>query len=128
MTQGAHPIDQHVGLAIRRRRRELGLTQAALADRLGVTFQQVQKYERGANRISASMLYAAARALAVPPGAFFAGLETDDGDDAAEALVRDMVAQPGGLRMAVAWLAAGDASARADLTGLALAIARAARR
>jgi transcriptional regulator with XRE-family HTH domain len=123
-----NPVDCHVGRAIRLRRHELGVSQQALAARLGISFQQVQKYERGANRISASMLYAAAKALGIPPGAFFAGLETADGDGAAEELVRDMLAQPGGLRMAAAWLATTDQTVRMGLLGLARAVARSGRR
>ena len=56
-TPTPHPIDVHVGLRVRGRRHELGMSQSTLADALGVSFQQVQKYERGANRVSASMLW-----------------------------------------------------------------------
>jgi transcriptional regulator with XRE-family HTH domain len=69
-----NPIDVHVGLQVRLRRKELKISQERLADALGLTFQQVQKYERGANRISASKLYEIARALQVPIGWFFEGL------------------------------------------------------
>ncbi len=70
-----HPIDRHVGNRMRRRRRELGVTQTALAERLGVSFQQVQKYEHGVNRMSASRLYEVACALRVPIDYFFMDLE-----------------------------------------------------
>jgi len=69
-----NPIDVHVGLQVRLRRKELKISQEKLADTLGLTFQQVQKYERGANRISASKLYEIARTLRVPIGWFFEGL------------------------------------------------------
>lgn len=69
-----HPVDLHVGARIRLRRRLLGITQQGLADSLGVTFQQVQKYERGANRVSASRLWLMARLLGVPVAFFFEGL------------------------------------------------------
>jgi transcriptional regulator with XRE-family HTH domain len=69
-----NPIDVHVGLQVRLRRKELKISQERLAEALGLTFQQVQKYERGANRISASKLYEIARALQVPIGWFFEGL------------------------------------------------------
>jgi transcriptional regulator with XRE-family HTH domain len=69
-----NPIDVHVGLQVRLRRKELKISQEKLAEALGLTFQQVQKYERGANRISASKLYEIARALNVPIGWFFEGL------------------------------------------------------
>jgi transcriptional regulator with XRE-family HTH domain len=75
---GPHPIDRHVGLRIRMRRKELGMTQDKLAQALGLTFQQVQKYERGANRVSASKLWEMARALKAPVAYFYDGL----GDDA----------------------------------------------
>src|SRR5687768_17538019 len=62
-SDGPHPVDRHVGLRIRMRRKELGISQEKLADALGLTFQQVQKYERAANRVSASKLFEIARAL-----------------------------------------------------------------
>lgn len=69
-----NPVDQHVGLRIRVRRKELQVSQERLAEAIGVTFQQLQKYERAANRVSASKLWEIARFLAVPPGFFFEGL------------------------------------------------------
>ena len=67
-----HPIDRHVGARIRLRRTLLGLSQAALGERIGgITFQQVQKYESGVNRMSASRLWLAAHALEVPISFFF---------------------------------------------------------
>lgn len=69
-----NPVDVHVGDRIRRRRRALGISQDKLAEALGLTFQQVQKYERGANRVSASKLYQVARALQAPIPYFFDGL------------------------------------------------------
>jgi transcriptional regulator with XRE-family HTH domain len=70
-------IDVHVGARVRLRRTLLGLTQASLGERLGLTFQQVQKYERGANRISASKLYALSGILDVPVSFFFDDLPSD---------------------------------------------------
>ena len=66
------PIDNHVGHRLRARRKELGLSQNRLAEAIGVTFQQIQKYERGANRVVASRLYDLAAALDVPVSYFFA--------------------------------------------------------
>ncbi len=63
-----HPVDRHVGARIRLRRKELGRTQEKLAEAVGVTFQQVQKYERGSNRVSASKLWEIARELRTPIG------------------------------------------------------------
>ena len=68
------PVDRHVGARVRARRRACGVSQTDLGDALGLTFQQVQKYERGANRISASKLYGVARALGAPIEFFFEGL------------------------------------------------------
>ena len=67
-------IDIHLGKRLRRRRRLLGLTQQQLAGSVGVRFQQIQKYECGANRISAARLWALSEALEVPVGYFYDGL------------------------------------------------------
>ncbi len=72
-----NPIDRHVGLRIRLRRKELGISQEKLAESIGLTFQQVQKYERAANRVSASKLWEMARALNTTVGYFYEGLPTD---------------------------------------------------
>lgn len=74
-----NPVDRHVGLRIRLRRKELGVSQEKLADSIGLTFQQVQKYERAANRVSASKLWEMARALQTSISYFYEGL----GDPAA---------------------------------------------
>ena len=70
-TRAPHPVDVHVGSRARLRRLYLGMSQSALARSLGVTFQQVQKYERGHNRISASRLFDLSRILEAPIGYFF---------------------------------------------------------
>lgn len=70
----ADPIDKHVGSRVRLRRTLLGLTQEGLASNLGLTFQQVQKYERGTNRIGASRLMRIAHCLDVQPAFFFEDL------------------------------------------------------
>jgi transcriptional regulator with XRE-family HTH domain len=74
---GPHPVDRHVGLHIRMRRKALGISQEKLAEQLGLTFQQVQKYERGANRVSASKLWEIARALKTNVAYFYEGLEDE---------------------------------------------------
>ncbi|BBK41124.1 hypothetical protein STVA_11440 [Allostella vacuolata] len=74
---GPSPVDVHVGRQVRLHRTVAGLSQTQLAESIGLTFQQVQKYERGANRISASTLTRIAAVLGVPVPAFFIGL--DDG-------------------------------------------------
>ncbi|WP_340151863.1 helix-turn-helix transcriptional regulator [uncultured Sneathiella sp.] len=74
---GPHPIDLHVGRRFRELRMLKGMGQAEIATLIGTTFQQVQKYERGANRISASRLYDIAEALGVPVSYFFDLLPPD---------------------------------------------------
>ena len=71
---GPHHVDIHVGALVRRRRKSLGLSQSELAKATDLTFQQIQKYERGTNRISASKLYMNSEALNQPIEAFFVGL------------------------------------------------------
>lgn len=72
---GIDPIDTHVGQRIRERRILVGLSQTRLGEIVGPTFRQIQKYERGANRVSASMLMKMSRALNVPVAFFFQGLD-----------------------------------------------------
>ena len=85
--QMTNEIDRHLGKRLRQRRRTLGLTQQQIAEAVGVRFQQIQKYECGANRISAARLWLLAKALEAPVGAFFDGLDEDaerpDEDDSA---------------------------------------------
>jgi len=66
-----HPVDIHVGKIIRQIRRDAGMTQQHLAEQVGVKFQQIQKYETGANRVSASRLWEIARVLDTPVHEFF---------------------------------------------------------
>lgn len=76
-----HPIDITVGSRVRRARLSRGMSQSALAEQIGVTFQQVQKYENGSNRISASKLVEIADHLGVPPASFFDGLGLHGGSE-----------------------------------------------
>jgi transcriptional regulator with XRE-family HTH domain len=71
----AHPVDVHVGKRVRHRRWLVGMTQQQLAEKVGIKFQQIQKYETGANRVSASRLWDIADALDVPVAFFFEGIE-----------------------------------------------------
>ncbi len=80
----AHPVDVHVGKRIRHRRWLVGMTQQGLAERVGIKFQQIQKYETGANRVSASRLWDIADALGVEISFFFEGLGQPAGERAAE--------------------------------------------
>jgi len=106
----AHPVDVYVGKRLRERRNVMGLSQENLADTVGITFQQVQKYERGANRLSASRLYDFARKLDVPIGFFFEGYE-------------DSAAQSGGMHEAAAGFEYEDTSSR-EMLELAKAFRR----
>lgn len=72
---GPDPIDKHVGGQLRLRRAQIGMTQSDLGGKLGLSFQAVQKYETGENRISASRLYQLSRVLEVPLAYFFEGID-----------------------------------------------------
>ncbi len=74
---GPHPIDVHVGHRVRLRRTLLGMNQSAIAEALGLTFQQVQKYEKGTNRISASRLWRLTQILDVPVSFFLDDMPAD---------------------------------------------------
>ncbi|MEO0751532.1 MAG: helix-turn-helix transcriptional regulator [Pseudomonadota bacterium] len=77
-----HPVDVHVGKRIRHRRWLAGMTQQQLAESVGIKFQQIQKYETGANRVSASRLWDIADALEVNVSFFFEGLDQEAEADA----------------------------------------------
>lgn len=98
----AHPVDLYVGARLRIRRKMMGLSQTQVADALGITFQQIQKYERGANRVSASKLYEIAKSLQAPVAYFFEGLEatTDGVSEGGEPFVHDFLMTSEGLELA----------------------------
>lgn len=73
--RGPAPADIHVAMRVRERRIELGMSQPTLAAALGITFQNLYKYEKAKSRISAGRLYALSKALGVPVGYFFEGVE-----------------------------------------------------
>ena len=73
----AHPVDLHVGKRIRQHRWLVGMTQQQLAEQVGIKFQQIQKYETGANRVSASRLWDISEAMDVPVNFFFEGIEQE---------------------------------------------------
>jgi len=89
-----HVVDVHVGKRIRQRRWLTGMTQQKLAELVGIKFQQIQKYETGANRVSASRLWDIADALGVPVSFFFEGLEDDQAEGTAplDGLPADLMA------------------------------------
>lgn len=129
-TQGPNPVDSHVGARVRIRRKMLGMSQQQLADALGLTFQQVQKYERGANRISASKLYGVAKALQVPVAFFFDGLadtvgdgEIDEAAEQANLTTRNFLMTAEGLELAELFTRLGHARVRRQLLDLVRAMA-----
>ena len=75
----AHPVDEHVGKRLRQRRWLVGMTQQQLAEHVGIKFQQIQKYETGVNRVSASRLWDIASTLDVSINFFFDGLQAAKG-------------------------------------------------
>jgi transcriptional regulator with XRE-family HTH domain len=77
MAKIPNPIDKHVGARVRMRRVLVGLSQEKLGDALGITFQQIQKYEKGTNRIGASRLQEASKILGVPVNFFFEGAQAE---------------------------------------------------
>jgi transcriptional regulator with XRE-family HTH domain len=91
---GPNAVDIHVGNRVRQRRTLLGLSQHKLGEKLGLTFQQVQKYERGANRISASRLFELAQILQVPISHFFDELAPEVRDGYASATVGSITSPP----------------------------------
>src|SRR3954464_14725356 len=99
-----NPVDLHVGARIRMRRKILGVSQEKLAEDLGLTFQQVQKYERGANRVSASKLYEIARSLQTPVAYFFDAPKHPPGggpyDPPADIFVHEFLMTNEGLELA----------------------------
>ena len=98
---GPNPVDRHVGLRIRMRRKELGISQEKLAEAVGLTFQQIQKYERAANRVSASKLWDIARALQTTIAYFYEGLtEMSEAADLPRANIQDFLITPDGLELA----------------------------
>lgn len=88
-----HTVDVHVGKRIRQRRWLIGMTQQKLADLVGIKFQQIQKYETGANRVSASRLWDIGEAMGVPVSFFFEGLEGSvvEGGHAGAAVPQDLL-------------------------------------
>jgi transcriptional regulator with XRE-family HTH domain len=104
LVRNPNPVDRHVGLRLRMRRKELGVSQERLAEVIGLTFQQVQKYERAANRISASKLWEVAQALEVPVAYFYEGLGdpavADDDDAAPSETMHDFLMTGEGMQLA----------------------------
>ncbi|HEU5273720.1 MAG TPA: helix-turn-helix domain-containing protein [Xanthobacteraceae bacterium] len=125
-----NPIDKHVGSRVRMRRMMLAMSQEKLGDALGLTFQQVQKYEKGTNRIGASRLQQISSILQVPVSFFFEGaalLEGGGGNEANDApspaYVSDFLATSDGLALTKAFMRIPDAKLRRRIVDLVEQIA-----
>ncbi len=96
-----HPVDVHVGKRIRHRRWMVGMTQQQLAEKVGIKFQQIQKYETGMNRVSASRLWDISETLEVPVSFFFDGIEETpaDGRSSGSSLPVDIMADKEALEL-----------------------------
>lgn len=100
--RAANAIDRRIGQRVRSRRLEIGMSQERLAELLGVTFQQVQKYEKGVNRIAASRLHDISNALDMPVSRFFEGMASVRSQGVAEGgrdYVEDVLATPEGAQL-----------------------------
>lgn len=104
-----HPVDAHVGKRIRHRRWMVGMTQQQLADKVGIKFQQIQKYETGMNRVSASRLWDIADAMGVTISFFFEGL-ADSAE--AKAVGGDMMADKEAMELVRSYYAIPEAQRR----------------
>lgn len=125
------PVDKHVGSRIRMRRMMLSMSQEKLGDALGLTFQQVQKYEKGTNRVGASRLQDIARILSVPVSFFFEGqpgngdaaaIRAEHGEVVSPSIVTDFLATREGLNLVKAFSAISNANLRRRIVDLAEAI------
>ena len=126
-----NPIDKHVGSRVRMRRMMLSMSQEKLGDALGLTFQQVQKYEKGANRIGASRLQQISHILQVPVSFFFEGAPSPPAQTAtgfseapSPAYVSDFLATSDGLALTKAFVRIKDAKLRRRIVDLVEQIAR----
>lgn len=124
---GPDPTDVHVGMRLRQRRTLLGMSQEKLAKAFGVSFQQVQKYERGANRISASRLHLLTKILDVPITYFFEGLPSTSQDqvvDSGEPEGSEQMTSRETLELVRAYYRITDPYVRKRLVDLARALGR----
>ena len=103
-----HPVDVHVGKRVRHRRWMVGMTQQQLAEKVGIKFQQIQKYETGMNRVSASRLWDIATALSVPVSFFFEGLESSAAIEADSTVPGDILADKEALELVRSYYAIPD--------------------
>lgn len=128
MEKRPNPTDQHVGARVRMRRILLGMSQEKLGEALGVTFQQVQKYEKGSNRISASRLQRISETLGVTPAYFFEGApgpEIEPSNGFAEesvAYVANFLSTSEGLQLNKAFARIRDAKVRRRIVDLVVCL------
>jgi transcriptional regulator with XRE-family HTH domain len=126
---GPTPIDKHVGRRVRMRRKMLAMSQTQLADALGLTFQQVQKYENGTNRMAASRLQQMSDILQVPAEFFFEGALSAsaphdcDGSALSVAQIDDFISDSNGLRLIGAFMRFDNAAVRRRIVMLVQEIA-----
>jgi transcriptional regulator with XRE-family HTH domain len=129
MMKAPNPIDKHVGARVRMRRLILGMSQGKLGEALEVTFQQVQKYEKGANRIGASRLQQLARVLDVPPAYFFEDAPTGEtrapgfAEDEVQNHFVDFLSTSEGLQLNRAFAAIRDPKVRKRILDLVVSLA-----
>lgn len=122
--RSANSVDSHVGSRVRLRRLELGLSQEKLADQLGITFQQVQKYERGTNRIGASRLHQIALVLQTPITYFFEGASETPGNGTQETSpLSQALGDPATVRLVRAFASITDNQLKQKAVGIIEAIA-----
>jgi transcriptional regulator with XRE-family HTH domain len=124
-----HPVDRHIGSRVRMRRKMLAMSQTQLADALGIAYQQVQKNERGINRIGASRLQQFSEILQVPIAFFFEGGPNPsaphgpDGSELSSAQIDDFVSDPNSLRLIGAFIRIANAGLRRSIVMLVQEIA-----
>ena len=122
-SRSINAIDQHVGQRVRAQRLLKGMSQQALASALGLTFQQVQKYEGGANRVSASRLSQIAEVLGVPISYFFSDLNLGDADEG-EAEMRERMQRPEAIELIRAFYAIPDQRVRHQFLDMVKTVAQ----
>ncbi len=126
-----NPIDRHVGSRVRMRRMMISLSQEKLGERLGITFQQVQKYEKGTNRIGASRLHQIASILSVPVSFFYEDMPGGEAvagfaEGQSPVYISEFMASPDGLSLAKAFMKVSDPKLRRRIVDLVEAMATSA--
>lgn len=127
----SNPVDAHVGSRVRLRRMLVGLSQEKLGERMGLTFQQIQKYEKGVNRIGASRLFQLSQILEVPVQFFFEGAPPPEGsseggfaEPGTEAFLYEFLNTRDGLELNRAFVKIADANVRRSVVDLVRSLGR----